>query len=267
MKTILVHLDSGEGSAQRLQLAISLARSFDATLTGLFAQIDSDEAAITARRASPQLRALAAQRQADFTSQTAAAGIKSEWLELPHGEPGFVISESVFCARYADLAVIGQWDADDGKVPEDFAERLVLDSGRPVLVIPHAGKMAAFGQKIGIAWNASREASRALHDSLPFLARAKEVTVLTIRPTESSTVIPGLPSLNVVKHLAQHGIAATGERVVEEDIGLMDSLLLQSHNHGFDLLVMGAHSGLGVIRGSGTRFMLRHMTLPVLMSC
>jgi nucleotide-binding universal stress UspA family protein len=266
MKDILVHLDGGDACDVRLRHAIHIAASFGATLTGLFAQADSDMAAVTARQPSRHLREAAARRAVDFNSRTAEAGVRGEWLELPHGDPGFVIAETVFSARYADLAILGQWDAESSRTPEDLVERTVLEAGRPVLIIPQSVDVPSFGARVGVAWNSSREAARALHDSLPFLARAKEVTVLTIRSGQS-TPAPGLPHLDIVKHLANLGVAAKGERVVDEDIGRMDALLLQSFNFGFDMLVMGAQSGMGVVRGAGTRFMLRHMTLPVLMSC
>jgi nucleotide-binding universal stress UspA family protein len=266
MKDILVHLDGGDACDLRLRHAIDIAAGFGATLTGLFAQADSDVAAATARQPSRHLREAAARRAADFNSRTAAAGVRGEWLELPHGDPGFVITETVFSARYADLAILGQWDAETSRTPEALVERTVLDCGRPVLIFPPSGDAPSFGERIGVAWNSSREATRALHDALPFLSRAREVTVLTIRAEESAPA-PGLPHLDIVKHLANLGVAAKGERIIDDDIGRMDALLLQSFNHGFDMLVMGAHSGIGMVRGAGTRFMLRHMTLPVLMSC
>jgi nucleotide-binding universal stress UspA family protein len=53
------------------------------------------------------------------------------------------------------------------------------------------------------------------------------------------------------------------------DIGIMDTLLNNAADLGSDLLVMGAHGHIGlpfVSRGAGTRYILRHMTVPVLMS-
>lgn len=65
-----------------------------------------------------------------------------------------------------------------------------------------------------------------------------------------------------------HGIKVTAERLACEDIGVMDALLACAADLDADLLVMGAHGGLGLgfLRNSGTRYILRHMALPVLMS-
>lgn len=271
MKEILVHLNGGRHTPARLERAIQIAQTEKAHLTGLFAQSDSDGPSMVARKPSRHLRDAAELMAATFQSATRQAGLSASWLELPHGEPGFVLAETVFCSRYADLVILGQTDAPDARVPEDLAERVVLESGRPVLILPQTEQpkppIATFGTKIGVAWNASRESSRALHDALPFLQQAATVTILTIRPSGSITAPANLPQVDIVQHLAKHGITAKSDRIIDEDIGLMDALLLQSFQQGFDMLVMGAHNGLGVLRGAGTRFMLRHMTLPVLMSC
>lgn len=270
MKDILVHLDGGERAAQRLDLAIGLAGRMGARLIGLFAQSETDAPSIVARRPSDHLQAAANQAEALFHSGVVAAGLTAKWWRLTHGESSHVISETVFCARYADLVVLGQWQAETAKVPAELVEQVVLHSGRPVLVIPETGPVASLGERISVAWNGSREASRALHDAMPFLKGAAEVDILSIRdPAATPQSRPdGEPQVDIVDHLACHGIKARSERLMTEEIGVMDALLSRSFDLGSDLLVMGSHSGLGLsfLRGSGTRFMLRHQTLPMLMS-
>lgn len=270
MKDILVQLDGGERAAQRLDLAIGLASSMGARLIGLFAQSETDAPSIVARRPSTHLQAAADHGEALFHSRVTAAGLPAKWWRLTHGESSHVISETVFCARYADLAVLGQWQAETAKVPEELVEQVVLHSGRPVLIIPETGPITRLGERISIAWNGSREASRALHDAMPFLERAVEVNVLSIRdPAGAAQSRPeGEPKVDIVDHLLCHGIKARSERLTSEEIGVMDALLSRAFDLGSDLLVMGSHSGLGLsfLRGAGTRFMLRHQTLPMLMS-
>ena len=58
----------------------------------------------------------------------------------------------------------------------------VMTSGRPVLAIPFAGDSPTIGERVLVAWNASREAARAVNDALPLLTGAKQVTVLAINP-------------------------------------------------------------------------------------
>ena len=45
----------------------------------------------------------------------------------------------------------------------------VMTSGRAVLAVPFAGDFPIVGERVLVAWNASREAARALNDALPLL--------------------------------------------------------------------------------------------------
>jgi hypothetical protein len=176
MKDILVQLDGGEVGPRRLEAAIQLAQRFGARLTGLFAQKEIDAAALVARRPGARLVEAAAVSKQSFAAAVDKAGITGRWLALAHGDPGFIVAELAFCARYFDLAVIGQGGSSDyPQLPDDAVERVILDSGRPVLVIPRHGPVGSLANRIAVAWNASREASRALHDSLALLARATAV--------------------------------------------------------------------------------------------
>ena len=266
MKDILVQLDGGEVAPRRLDAALVLARRFGARLTGLFAQKESDPAALVARRPGARLAEAASHSREHFTQAAAAAGVTGRWLALAHGDPGFVTAELSFCARYFDLAVIGQGSSEDyPQLPSDTVERVILDSGRPVLVIPRNGSAESLGERVAVAWNASRESSRALHDSLPLLTRARAVTLLTV--PRGAAPMPGeLPEMDVIGHLAGHGVLARFERIRAEDIGVMDFLLSRAYDLGADLLVMGAPSGSSFGKSSGTRFLLKHLTLPVIIS-
>jgi nucleotide-binding universal stress UspA family protein len=263
MRDILVQLDGGEVSPRRLETAVILANRFNARLSGLFAQKETDAAALVARRPGPHLEAAAAESRKSF--EEAAKGIENSWQALSHGDPGFVTAELAFCARYYDLAVIGQGSGDYPQLPDDVVERVVLESGRPVLVIPRTGPVEPLGRRVVLAWNASREATRALHDSLPFLRDAEEVTLLSV-PRSEGAVPNELPQMDVLGHLAAHGVNAKLDRIRAEDIGVMDLMLSRAYDLGADLLVMGAPAGSSFGKGAGTRFLLKHLTLPVLIS-
>jgi len=266
MKDFLVQLDGGEAGPRRLEAAIFLAQRFGARLTGLFAQKETDAAALVARRPSARLAEAAEASRAAFTAAVAEAGVTGRWLALAHGDPGFVTAELAFCARYFDLAVIGQGGSGDyPQLPDDTVERVILDSGRPVLVIPRSGPGGPLATRIALAWNASRESSRALHDTLPLMARAEAVTLLTV-PRQESPMPGELPEMDVIGHLAGHGVLARFERIRAEDIGVMDLLLSRAYDLGADLLVMGAPAGSSFGKSSGTRFLLRHLTLPVVIA-
>ncbi|MBR9971003.1 universal stress protein [Magnetospirillum sulfuroxidans] len=266
MKDILVHIDAGERTRMRIEVAVDLAKRFGARLTGLFAQTDGHRSAAVARLASDGLKKAQAEGEILFNSMT--KGLDTRFWTLPHGEPGFVAAEIMFCSRYFDLAVLGQNDPKDSLTPDDMVEQTVLNCGRPVLVIPYLGNYSSVANRIVVAWNAGREATRAVHDALDLLTSAKTVTVLSMRAHDDGSNSQNMPPVNIVDHLTKLGIPADGEFLPDEEIGKMDMLLSRSFDLGADLLVMGAHGqyGLSRLRGSGTRYVLKHMTLPVLMS-
>jgi nucleotide-binding universal stress UspA family protein len=132
--------------------------------------------------------------------------------------------------------------------------------------VPYAGRFDRVGETVLIAWNGSRESSRALHDALPLMATPGAVTALTVNasPTESEALTG-----DVVSHLAHHGLETKVELVETKELGASDVVLSRVADLGADLIVMGAygHSRLReMILGGMTRDMLRHMTVPVLMA-
>lgn len=271
---LLVHLDEGDRVAERLSLAIGLARDFGATLTGLFAQSETSGVGLVARRAGPALAGAAERVRELFDGAVREAGVDGRWWQLGHGEYGHVIAETVICSRYVDLAVFGQHDPNGGnRVPQDLVEEVVLNAGRPVLVVPYAGSFPRIGERPVIAWNGSREAARAVNDALPLLKRAKSVLLLALHAQPGAGEGGGnVPQVDILDHLARHGVEATQERMTIHSMMPMDAVLSRASDHGADLLVMGGFGGYGAPafplfgRGSNTRHILRQMTLPVLLS-
>lgn len=268
MKDIFLHMDESRQSRARLALAVTLARRFGARLTALFARVDGTGPNVVARHPSQYLLDLAATSEAEFQTALRHAGINGRWWKVAYGEAEFVTQDTVMCARYSNLAIVGE---DDGakRVPADLAEHVIRESGRPVLVVPHAWTSSTVAGRIVIAWNRSRECIRAVHDALPLLAMANTVTVVSMRhvDTPHRPRSADVPPVDIMDHLAANGVTATIEHLIGEDIGKMDLLLSRLSDLGADLLVMGAHDhSIFSHLGSGTRHVLRHMTVPVLMS-
>ena len=267
IKDILVHVDGDASTSAGLALAVAQARRFGARLIGLFARNELYAPAILAHRPSEALLATAEAAKAAFAAAT--EGLETRWWQIVHGGTEDMIAEAVFCCHYVDLVVLSQPASQGVHVPPTMAQRMILDSGRPVLVAPTDGKGAPIGQKVVIGWRSGKQASRALHDSLPLIEGAKELLVVYRRDLvtkDSST-----PAVNIIEHLQAHGLPARGERVMTEGLGVMDTLLSRAYDVDADLLVVGGHVGkilsFSGKAGAGTRHILQHMGLPVLFSC
>jgi hypothetical protein len=270
LKDLLVHLDSGPRTAERLALAIAIARRHGARLTGLFAESTTLGASLVGRRTRENIERAAAEVRARFEAACAPAGLEGRFWALEGSEDAEVIDGAVVCARRMDLAILGQQRGDGAPVPEGLVERVIAGSGRPVLVVPSIGSYPDAGRRVLVAWSGSREAARALHDALPILERAEQVTVLSLRRASDGTGPAGLPPLDITDHLRVHGVNAAYDHWVVGDLAAVDAVLNRASDEGADLAVLGAygllgHGLLGGERGT-TRAILEMMTTPVLLS-
>ncbi|MGI9303587.1 MAG: universal stress protein, partial [Gammaproteobacteria bacterium] len=198
-----------------------------------------------------------------FQEKTTAADVGVEW----RCEEGRLIPTLGLHARHADLTIVGQDNADDPDVTTMRANEVVLECGRPVLLTPYIGTSKPIGKRILVAWNGSREATRALNDAIPIMKRAQLVKVLAVNP-DKNTEGP-IPSGDICLHLARHDIAAEAEQVTAKDMNVGDILLSRASDWDVDLIVMGAygHSRFReIILGGATRHLLQHMTVPTFVS-
>jgi len=274
MKDILVHVDASRRAAARVELAIGLARRFGAHLAGLHVVPPPFVPMMTHAPIPPEVveeqialfNAQADKAEALFRAAADKAGLAAEWRRAE----GFPTETAILHARHAGLAIVGQNDPDDpGTTPSDFADRLALGAGGPVLVVPRKGGFADAGQRVVVAWNASREAKRALDDAMPLLAAARAVTVLAIKPRSGGRRHGDVPGADIALYLARHGVKAEAAEAWGEDAGVPDLLLARAAELGADLIVMGAYGNprlLELVMGGATRAVLDRAAVPVLLS-
>ncbi len=272
-KTILVHIDTGKRCATRVEAAIRLAQQHDAHLVALHAvapfeppdYVLADVGPAIAEANRKAMAADLARTEIEFTRQASAANLRNvEWrtaIEDP-------VDAMTLHARYADLVVIGQTDAsEDTNSPADFPERLVLAAGRPVLIIPSVGSFPVIGKRILVAWNPSREATRAVTDSIPLLRLASSVHVMAVNPKRGEH--GKMPGADIGLYLARHGVRVEVKSDQGAEIDVGNELLSRAADLDVDLIVMGGygHSRLKEwVLGGATRTILESMTAPVLMS-
>jgi len=275
LKDILVHVDSSHHCKRRLEAAAALAARHEARLTGIFVRTTPRVPQFVMSQLGPEVAQAqrrfaedaATKAKALFEEVTGTVEINTEF-RTPEGD---LLETLVLHARYSDLVVLGQYDRQDDTMADEreAADHVILDSGRPVLVIPHAGHFPVIGDTVIVAWNASREATRAVNDALPLLKTAKAVHVMAVNPRHNGLNKHGdIPGADIASHLSRHGAKAVAEHIVARDIDAGNMLLSRASDQGADLIVMGAYGRSRVrelVLGGATWHILHHMTIPVLM--
>ncbi len=275
MRSLLVHIDGSVRVAARLALARDLATRHQATLTALFATTPAPETLPFAYAASAVsvnlLQELHTQwlgrAKAAYEQVVASGTAPVAWAELG-GEPlvqGFV--EQAWCA---DLLVLGQADPAEPvgqELPAGFVETVLIESGKPALIVPYAGSFAAVGSNVLVAWKASRESARALAAAMPLLRGAAQVHVAEWRaktpPRATGEALAGARRQRLRRGPPPLAPAP------DEPAQVGEMLLSMATDVGADLLVMGCYShsrARELVLGGVTRTVLRSMTIPVLMS-
>lgn len=282
LKNILLYVDGTRACAGREDAAIALAREHDARLTALYcigeihiegwAEWPTDLLEEQKRKAVEYAETALAR----FREKAERAGIGYE-TRSSHVYVNRIGEHVALHARYSDLAILGQNDPDDLSAGGPrIVEDVLFASGRPVLVIPWIGAPgqgrkggADFGHNVMVAWDAGRESARAVNDAMPMLERARQVEVVAVNPDTGLRHHGDEPGADIALHLSRHDINVDVNVVEARDMGTADTILSRISDRGSDLLVMGGY-GHGRMReialGGVTRDILKHMTVPVLMS-
>ena len=193
----------------------------------------------------------------------------SEWREADAAYDS-AVTQLLEHGRCADLIVTSQKDSEwlYSEALEE-PDRLVVESGRPVLLLPKSGEIHDFGKRIVVAWNGLREAARAVFDALPLLKKAGEVIVVWINPQEDGETAGQLPGIDICTTLARHGVKCEATQNIRPSADVGETLLSTVKNNAADLLVMGCYGHsrmLEFVFGGATRHVLHHMAVPVLMA-
>jgi nucleotide-binding universal stress UspA family protein len=267
-RSILLHLDGALSAAHRIAVALRVAERFDAKVTAGYCVTPALQRYPMALEGA----GLAAGMLADLDDD-ARDKAKAVYAKACGGSPRIAWAEGLapwaFAQRalYADLAILAQRDPEDpaaGEVPTEFVQGVIVDSGRPALVLPYAQARTAVapGTTVLVAWKETRESARAVAAALPWLAGAKAVHLIAYGEDTG-------PPLHALSHyLAGHGIASAVHPGGPEEGGAGTQLLSRAADLGADLLVMGCfgHSRAREwVLGGATRAVLQSMTLPVLM--
>jgi nucleotide-binding universal stress UspA family protein len=274
-KDILVHVDSTPASAVRLRLGISLAHRFGARLSGLHVTPDPDvppyfkpsAVARIAKLYRQSAREAAVLAEAHFHAAIKDIELAAVWQSV-EGDIAGVLAEH---ARFSDLLVLGQYDTENPPTIAAFTtpEKVVVDAGTPILVVPTNGSFDDTGRHILVAWDGSRESARAVRDAMPLLRGAERVSLLAVDPDQQAHMHPDANPAELAAHLLRHGVPAKAPEVSFGEKEVTNILLVRAAQLGADLLVMGAYSHPRLWEfwlGGTTKTLLERATIPVLMS-
>jgi nucleotide-binding universal stress UspA family protein len=208
-----------------------------------------------------------------FEARLKADALKGEW-RLVESIYSDIASSAIISSQGADLVIACQSGGiSETGVEDDLAERLVMESGRPVLIIPRQGHFAPRGEgiteKAVVGINGTPEAARAMFDAVPLLGMVRETRLVWVDPQTEHNEAGDVSGAEEAGLLSRHGINAVADPMVTDGEEAGRALIMRANDLGADLLVMGAyaHSRLReIVLGGATRRVLQQMNIPVLMS-
>ena len=151
----------------------------------------------------------------------------------------------------------------------DLTDTVLIQSGRPLLIVPPSFQEGRIGDRVVIAWYYTRGAARAVFDSLDLIRDSSSVCVITHIRDETERSAAEATNAALVTALRCHLARVSGEVGQADGSGMSEELLSRMADHQCDLLVMGGyvHSRFSeMIFGGVSREILRQTTVPALLS-
>jgi nucleotide-binding universal stress UspA family protein len=277
IKEILLPL-AGEASASAIEAigsCVAVAGDFGARVIAVAVEeeipvrpkvvispdIENEEAAAALRNASNARGLLRA-----FEAAANRLSVRSE-QRIVRQDLADIPANFVGPARLADLSMIPVKSNDSRS--EKIVERLIFESGRPILMCPEeiAGELPIVFDRVAIAWDHTAPAARAVADALPLLEDAADVRIITATDETSKAELESGAAL--ARHLAEHGINATFEAIKIDGSSVGKVFEAYVKKNAIDLLVMGAfrHSRMNqIVWGGATKTVIGQPPCWVMMS-
>lgn len=278
-RTVLVSLTNIETTQALLDVAMKISDKTTTHITGLHVIPAIDIPAVLEPVGIPESvyddhRIACDQRAAEirilFDETLKREGFSGEWV-CDRSETTEVAHKIISHARCSDVVIVSQ-KPKDGKDTNhvNLPEYLLMESGRPVLVVPHEVELkSSVGMYPLVAWNGSKEATRAVFDAIPLLVNSKEVFSLWVNPDVNIGESREVVGSEIATTLARYDIPVKTLQVDSQGCGIGETILEKARDRGADLIVMGGY-GRSRLReyvfGGATREIFKDMTVPVLLS-
>ncbi len=279
-KTITVFLDASPSGDRRAALAAAFAKRWNAHLVGIhvvyngaslhpamaYARSEKGIAGVVAheKRLDAACECAMAEVGDKFAALCAERGVSAEFRPINRDKTA---EAAIIRSLHSDLLVIGH--PEPSGLPDAMsAQRILLASGVPLLIIPNEWRGESIGERIMIGWNASAEVRRAVGDAMSFLVAAKWVKALVVDPAGCKW-LGGQMGCDIGQHLSRHGASVELVEVASRGRPIAEVILAEAKASAADLLVCGARSPAHlqeIVFGNATRQLLTKMPVPVLVS-
>jgi nucleotide-binding universal stress UspA family protein len=276
IKTILVYVPSEKTASAILEPALKLAGDRSAHVIGFHLIADlpvygefpaeiSEEVIVRLQKAGKET---AAGAKRVFDESVQKYPVTHEWrcFTASYAAGSDLIAQQ---GRAADLIVCGKPNDEIPDPWSDFSETAIMRSGRPVLIVPGLKPQKTIGEHVIIAWNDTREAARAVADSLDLIKSAATVRAITMIEKESQREAAEALGADLIANLARHGVAASLDVSYASSGNAGEAILSRLLEDGCDLLIMGGYSHSRfreMIFGGVSRDILRDTSTPTLVS-
>ena len=276
-KDLLVPMTGAPGDIDALTMAIDLASKLDAHLSILelvnLPMMETGPWGLMPQDLVDTYKTLREQGERNVATLRARMAKEQVSSEVRIVESLFVepYQMAAHCAHYADLTIVAGsvGDSTEGADTHAYIGSLLVESGRPVLVVPPRCKLPMPPRRIVAAWKPSREATRAFHDALPLLRTADVVDIVIFNPTSGERDDGEQPGADIATHLARHGVKVNVVVLQAGTFSVGFALNQHAESISAHLLVAGGY-GHSRLRewalGGTTRDLLLAATVPVLFS-
>ena len=275
--SLLVFADDSEASIPRLDTAIAMAERLGAQLSscalveqpayyyGVGTEVAADVYIEDVERAKAIAQGVADAAKAHLAKSGHDGGVR--WAT---GTPVAISEIAARNARYADLSLIGQpYDSVQETVLTKVFEGVLLDSGRPAVMVPKGWSGGSFGNRVMIAWTPCKEAARAVADAMPFIEAAESVHVAMVDPATGADAHGEEPGADLAALLAHHRVPVTVDALPSAGNSVADRLLTHAAECDANLIVMGGYGHLRLresLFGGVTRDLIRKSEVPLLLA-
>jgi nucleotide-binding universal stress UspA family protein len=273
IKDVMVALEGTAADEVRLSAVETVAGMFQSHVVGLFLHavpyivaVDGDAIGATRIAELEEARELGDRIEAELAERLARLNRPTEIRRID------VLAEDIAStvsreARSADTFVALRPNGGPQE-PERLVKSVLFGSGRHLLLVPDGKAPNSRFDRILVAWNGSRESARALAEAMPYLHKAKEVTVMVV-DEGPATEEQALVGSDVINHLQHHGIEAVLHRAKNPNGRIGATLRAEAERREADLMVMGGygHSRLREYLLGGVTYELMHESpVPLLIA-